>query len=217
MNWSLWARWVVATLLGAGAGWTAGLYAAAALAEGNRPFNSNAIWIVAGFCIGLAQWLVIRTHLKRAWQWLFASVVGWVVAFNVGALVLDTMTGVLNGPGLDWFEAAAQVNATITGFALLFVVWFLIGAAGGAVVGGTQWLVLRQYYPHTEWWVAVNALGWGIGVGVSWFALLGIFYFFSASLSSLAPGIAEGTPIAFVSGAVSGALTGYALIRITKK
>lgn len=214
MNWNLWAQWVLATAVGASLGWAAGLYAVVAVPG---PFNSNIIWLVAGVCLGVAQWLVLRPHLRRAWQWIAASIVGWLVAFNFGSLVFGILTDVLNGPGLPLFESALAVNATLSGMAVLFVVWLLIGAAGGTVVGGMQWFVLRQYFPGAAWWVAANALGWGVGLGVSWFAVLVLLYFFAQAFANLAPGLAVGAPLAFVGGALSGAVTGYALIQILKQ
>jgi hypothetical protein len=201
-------------MVGAALGWTAGLYAIATVPG---PFNSNIIWIVAGGCLGVVQWLVLRPHLRNAWQWIAASLVGWLVAFNIGSLVFGIMTDVLNGPGLSLFESAASVNATISGLAVLFIVWLAIGAAGGAVAGGVQWFVLRQYFPRAAWWVAANAVGWGVGIGASWFAVLAALTFIVQPASNVAAGITVGTPLALVGGALSGAITGYALIRILRQ
>ena len=213
MNWNLWAQWVLATMAGAALGWTAGLYTVTSVPG---PFNSNIIWIVAGLSLGVVQWLVLRSHIRRAWQWIAASVVGWLVAFNIGSLVFGILTDVLNGPGLSLFESAVSANATVSGLAVLFIVWLLIGAAGGAVAGGVQGFVLRQYFPRAAWWVAANALGWGVGLGSSWFAVLATLTFIVPPPSNVAAGIMVGTPLALVGGAVSGAITGYALIRILR-
>lgn len=201
-------------MVGAALGWTAGLYTVATVPG---PFNSNLIWIVAGLSLGVVQWLVLRPHLRRAWQWIAASVAGWLVAFNIGSLVFGIMTDVLNGPGLSLFESAVSANATVSGLAVLFIVWLLIGAAGGAVAGGVQWFVLRQYFPRSGWWVAANALGWGVGLGSSWFAVLATLTFIVPPSSNVAAGITVGTPLALVGGALSGAITGYALIRILRQ
>ena len=207
---SFFLQWILATLIGAGIGWTAGIYGAAS----TPTFNSNVVWLICGLCIGLAQWVVIRAQIKKAWQWIVASVIGWLVAFNIGSLVFGMMTDLMNGPGLSMFEAALQANQVVTGLASLLIVWFLIGAAGGAVVGGTQWFVLRQYYPNAAQWVLANALGWGIGLGFSWFGALLVFMLFAQVLANFAPAIAMGTPIATISGGLSGAVTGYILLKI---
>jgi len=46
------------------------------------------------------------------------------------------------------------------------------GAASGAVIGLTQWLVLRRRLALTAWWIAATAVGMGVGLGLG-IALLG--------------------------------------------
>lgn len=47
------------------------------------------------------------------------------------------------------------------------------GAATGAVIGTTQWLVLRRQWPIDRWRIAATALGMSLGLGLS-VGLLGI-------------------------------------------
>lgn len=47
------------------------------------------------------------------------------------------------------------------------------GAATGAVIGLTQWLVLRRHLALTPWWIAATAAGMGAGLALG-ITLLGI-------------------------------------------
>jgi hypothetical protein len=40
------------------------------------------------------------------------------------------------------------------------------GALAGAVIGGTQWLVLRRLLPGAAWWIAATAVGQAVGLAV---------------------------------------------------
>jgi hypothetical protein len=75
---------------------------------------------IVGVIIGMGQWWILKNHVKQAWLWILASIVGWVMgltfAWVVGA-VLREFTGVFFGEvvglTLGWFIVAA-----ITGVAL---------------------------------------------------------------------------------------------------
>jgi Flp pilus assembly pilin Flp len=78
---------------------------------------------ITGVIIGVGQWWVLKNHVKQAWLWILASIVGWVMgltfAWVVGA-VLREFTGVFLGEvvglTLGWFIVAA-----ITGVALCYL------------------------------------------------------------------------------------------------
>lgn len=68
----------------------------------------------------------------------------------------------------------------------------------GTLVGIAQWLILRRYFPKAGRWIIANTLGWGLG------AIIGILVGGSIANILLFP----------VSGAVAGAITGQALIKM---
>ena len=87
--------WVAATFLG----WSVGIFVASVLAgtfipevQGFRLFVFMAF--VAGAVVGWPQWMVIRSHFRRAGWWIPISAVGWAIQFP----------GALTGLGLMWLS-----------------------------------------------------------------------------------------------------------------
>ena len=73
--------WVLATILGLGAGGAVSL----ALGDSVAEIPSIAILFSA---IGIAQWLVLRQHLPRSGWWVFTSIVGFALALVVYSVAL---------------------------------------------------------------------------------------------------------------------------------
>jgi len=68
-------------------------------------------WPVAGFFVGLAQWLAIRRWLPRSLWWLPATVAGfWAIAFAVAIGYADVFSGIVVGVfvGLPQWGAMRQ-------------------------------------------------------------------------------------------------------------
>lgn len=111
-----------------------------------------------GLAVGILQWLVLRSRIPDAYWWIVATAGGWAIGWMVVMFVVEPGSGVL------------------------------AGALIGAVVGLTQWLVLRQHVPLADWWLVVSTLGWVVGL-----------------MAFLGPSLV---------GAVTGAATGVALERL---
>jgi WD40 repeat protein len=79
------------------------------------------------------------------------------------------------------------------------------GAIPGAVIGGAQWLVLRVYLRNAGWWVVVNALAWGLSLGILG-TFLGTMSIATAlvGLSDTVAGAMLITGLALIAGAISG-------------
>ncbi|MEQ6902936.1 hypothetical protein [Nocardioides sp. YIM 152588] len=92
---------------------------------------SGAAWAAAGIggvlllaSIGGAQWLELRLHLRRAWRWVVATAVAWLVALGAFLLIatplwrpgqslpVAVLVGVVAG------VVMAAVQATVTGLAM---------------------------------------------------------------------------------------------------
>ena len=162
MGWSLWFRWVLATVAGFTLAWplsrTVGLIAGsiiAAWAVGGVPEDRMEIvvsWAVlvavafglAGAATGMMQWLILRRHLKRASWWVLSSALG----FAMGA-ALD----VLASPPLD-------VLGTPSGAPVFFL-------TAGPVVGTAQWVLLRRQVYRAGWWILASSLAWGLGWSIA--------------------------------------------------
>jgi hypothetical protein len=79
--------------------------------------------------------------------------VGWALAF-LGLPLGGLATWMLIGPIVTPLSGAIG------------------GALTGAVLGAVQWLALRRRLPLSPWWIAVTALGMGLGFALG-IALLG--------------------------------------------
>lgn len=71
-------------------------------------------------------------------QWVVASAIGWAAGFAI--------VDALGSPAAVGFAEA--------------------GAVAGAVVGMSQWFILRQRIRRAAWWVVASLPGWALGWGV---------------------------------------------------
>jgi len=62
---------------------------------------------------------------------------------------------------IDWTIWIQWVLATTVGWVLGLVLGGEMGI--GILVGLTQWLVLRRYFPGAGWWVLASGIGWLAG------------------------------------------------------
>lgn len=129
------ALWLAVTVMG---GWLAvgvGFYLAAiATGARNGLFLLNALAAaVAGIILGLAQWIVLRLHVRWAIVWIPASVLGLVF-------------------GASWVIGFGQREAYLTSNYLTSIQWLAVGllsgAMGGAIKGSVLLWLLR--HPRTE-------------------------------------------------------------------
>ena len=92
IGWRFWLRWLLATIVG----WTAGLVILILLPKTTAPtLVEGALLMLAGTLASVAQWLVLRRHIRQVGWWVPASVAGWVGGY---ALFLPlAMLGVWTG------------------------------------------------------------------------------------------------------------------------
>lgn len=181
----LWLAWMGATVLG----WAAGEFVFRVFADAVW----GAAWLRGGDGIGvfvaLLQALVLRRHLPQP--------VWWVVAGGVGGVV---------GPFLS-----TLINATVfaaVGVHVVFVLTLAVTAlAAGILVGTLQWLVLRRETSQAGRWVSSSARGMFFGGFVGRF--IGMMLVGSSN-DVLTSDLAGG----FLSAAIYGAITGYAMVRL---
>lgn len=138
--------WIIATAIGAIAAWIIGLKVIVMLIliflDGGtvKLFSPGLLtavfWLGAwvGTVMGLAQWLVIRTHVRRGLLWVFANALAW----GLGLLTVFTGANFVQ-PGEFTLETALIGLAT--------------GATTGAVIGavtgiGLVWLLKPRLLRH---------------------------------------------------------------------
>jgi hypothetical protein len=98
-----------------------------------------------GVATGLSQQRVLRRALGEARCWPQATGVG----LGVG-VALAAAAGLGDTPGL-----VAQIAQGA-----------VAGAAGGAVIGTLQWVVLTAQVCEARWWVVASVAGWATGTAV---------------------------------------------------
>lgn len=141
-------RWTLANM----AGWTVGLYLTALSLSTPALCLGGAL---AGACVGLAQWFILKDEPAFGRNWI-----AWSAAGGFAGLLPAAFAGVL--VALGW------------GFGVA-----LVGGIVGAGVGFAQWSVLSRRLNRAEWWIAANIAGgaacalltlapiiWGLPVGL---------------------------------------------------
>jgi hypothetical protein len=116
-DWILWSKWILVTTLGWLIGWSL------------IRFDFG-----IGIAIGILQWIVLRSLVRRAWWWILVTILGWIVGWGVIVLTLPPQAGILSGGIL------------------------------GLGVGVFQWLTLRQWFFRSWWWILTSTLGWALGL-----------------------------------------------------
>ncbi len=127
--------WIVATSIGAIAAWLIGLKVIVVLtliffngvmAE-TTPLAllKSVFWLGTwmGAVVGLAQWLVLRTHVRRGIIWVLANALAWGLGLLVAVM------------GITWGEASTWATGTA-------LVPIAAGATAGAVVGAITGITL---------------------------------------------------------------------------
>lgn len=149
--WRFWLPWVLTNVVAVATALAALSGAIQAGVSGVIPevvfapvWASGLLWGFTGALIGGGQWLVLRRLLPGAGRWVWASALG--TAVGVAAMFLAFIA--TGGEA----EAASAPDLAV------------IGTAGGAAVGASQWLVLRRLVRRARWWVLTSAAGAGGGV-----------------------------------------------------
>jgi len=139
----MWLEWTLATALGMLVGFLPSLILVNLL---DLAFARLIVPLLAGFLVGLAQWVVLRKYINGVADWVLAGGASWAVGYALGLLIMSGLTGT----GLD---------------ALIGYVLF------GVIVAFVQWPILRREIPNVWLWVLANVIGWTVGFYMSEIAL----------------------------------------------
>jgi hypothetical protein len=142
-EWGLWLSWTLATALGMIAGLLPFLLLAPILDLG---IARVLIPIVAGFLVGLFQWLALRRYLTHCADWIIHGGAAWSLAYALGLLVIQLL------------------SATLIGALISYLIF-------GVIVATIQWPVLRREIRNALPWVLTNVVGWALGAYVSQWVL----------------------------------------------
>ena len=162
--------WFVASALASMAGWALGIQMAEAVGRALGPIVDIALleaaagaasWGAVGLLVGLAQWLLLRRHLRGMWRWVVATVAGFVVVGSIkwaqGLLVEPIMHNVFS-----WLE---EIDWEEMGFALGIVAALITEGLTGLLIGLAQWLALQDRVVRAARWLSVSSGAWA-GAGL---------------------------------------------------
>ncbi len=133
---SLWLWWTLATTI-------AGAIVGALEASG---FQFVATILFTGLFIGIAQWLVLRQYIPKAFWWIVASTLGWTLG-----LLLVSHYNTLFDPLIDLLRTLGAWPVFWTNLVTQPIVLAIFGAA--------QFPILRRFVRKAHWWILVSALG----------------------------------------------------------
>jgi hypothetical protein len=194
--WGVWPLWVAASAAGGALG-AAAFWGQGRLIDATRdnllvhyvtwPLSVLVVLALPGFL----QWLILRRWFPRAGWWILASAAGSLAGFLFVAWALALADTEQGGP--------AFVRVAFPALILL----------GGAVAGALQWLAALPWLVLGRW--AASAASWVLASSISWLGAVWLF------LSITRAGDAQPASLYFflggaASGALSGAVTGLALV-----
>lgn len=90
----------------------------------------------SGLFVAFFQWAVLLGRLDKAWRWILAGAMGWVIGWIIAYLIAPA--------GLE------IVTAMII----------------GAVLGMAQWFILRQEFRWAGWWIVISMVAWSTGIAL---------------------------------------------------
>jgi hypothetical protein len=120
--------WVWVTLVAWTAGWASGWIAVDTFSALSAPYARGmpltavgmpltfVIGVMAGALVGLAQWVILRRHVKRAGWWIAATAGSWGLAFvsiaaGVGLMYRGVIVGGVTGAALVWLTSPRATSA----------------------------------------------------------------------------------------------------------
>lgn len=132
----LWLWWTLATTV-------AGAIVGTLEASG---FEFVATIFFTGLLIGIAQWLILRPYIPKAFWWIVVSTLGW------------TFGQVLVSYYISLFDPLIQFLNTLGAW---YVFWMnlVIQPIILAIFSAAQFPILRQFVREAHWWILVSALG----------------------------------------------------------
>ena len=144
--------------------------------------------LIAGSIVASGQFAILYQQVSWAGKWFTATVVGWTAAGGVWWCEYFLLGG-------DKFRV--DLNA-------IPLVLLVAGLTSGATIGSVQWLVMRQSFGTSAWWIMVSAGRWAVGavLGYGLVSIADFGFFTYLVLMALA-------------GATIGMITGRALHLVT--
>lgn len=133
---SFWFRWVLITML-----------ASTVLLPSAQTLPALLAGALTGAIVGAAQWLLLRSRVSWAKQWIWATLGGFLLA----AAIAEGYRRVFHAD-IETTKLSIPVYLGIT--------YILLGAP----IGICQWLILRKHFRYAAWWIAASVAGYVFGL-----------------------------------------------------
>jgi hypothetical protein len=170
----MWLEWTLATAFGMLLGFLPSIVLVNIM---DLAFARLIVPLLAGFLVGLAQWIVLRKYVNEVSDWILAAGASWAVGYALGLFIMNGLTGT----GMDGFF----------GYVLF-----------GIIVALVQWPILRREIPNVWMWIVANVIGWTTGFYLSQVAL--DFFFDGPAIAPIASTSVNSGVSGLVAGAITG-------------
>lgn len=184
VGWSFWIWWTALTIIGG----LAANYIADMLGLGilGGQTDTGILLSMLGsgvfaLLVSAAQWILLRHLFSKTVWWVVAGTLGRAFGMLIGSIAIVMISHQFNLQAGFW---ASGIYLTVR----------------GAVLGASQWLILKQWRIKAGWWVLANAIGWVLGP-----ALLDSFTISAPLVGDL------------ISLAIAGAITGVVMVWILRQ
>jgi hypothetical protein len=120
--------------------------------------SSTIVIVVPSILVGFFQWLVLRTHIINARQWILASFIGLSIGMSAIRWIFPNFN-LLNMPSWQLFMKFGGVGAII-----------------GTVLGTAQWFLLRKHVRYSSLWILGNIISWSLSINtytLGWTSFMG--------------------------------------------
>ena len=102
--------------------------------------------LILGIPFGLAQWLVLRRFLPVSPLWVMTIPISWFFFYFIAYIIPESL----------WQNVDDEAASTLTlGFLVM-----------GAMMGVSQWFILRRKLTRAALWILGSSLGVGLGFGI---------------------------------------------------
>ena len=102
--------------------------------------------LILGIPFGLAQWLVLRRFLPVSPLWVMTIPISWFFFYFIAYIIPESL----------WQNVDDEATSTLTlGFLVM-----------GAMMGLSQWFILRRKLTRAALWILGSSLGVGLGFGI---------------------------------------------------
>ena len=160
LNWSFLPLWVIATAISYAGGGRISAFVTDYITGDLGVFLS---FTVMSMAIALAQWLVIRKYISGM-GWLWTTLIG----------------GSLGGFVSSW--ASFQLAIIYGDAADLLTIYTCLRGLG---TGLMQWVLLKQFFRGSEWWIVSTSASWYIGVMVGLSLVEKLGYFLTLAIGAI--------------------------------